>query len=101
MNVTTLYGYKAMRHEVAVDLVINLTKDEPIRMMDRLGLSPKKISVLGVEVDRLNLPVAPGRDMSRLVEVAAMSQYLRNSGVDIAAQFNNALHNEIARNSKN
>lgn len=101
MNVSTLYGFKAQSNEATVDLVINLKKHDPMRDdIDRTGLSPNKISILGVEVDRLELPVAPGRDMSRLVEIAATGQYLRNSGINVASQFNQALHEEIARNAK-
>jgi len=101
INVTNLYGLKAYRRQKEINLVINLSTGE-MSEMERLGLERKKTSILGVEVDRLNLPVAPGRDMTRLVEVAALSQYLRESGYDMAGEFNKRLHREIEmRNSLN
>ena len=100
INVTNLFGLKAFRREKKIDLVINLT-DGPMSELERLGLERKLTTILGVEVERLNLPIAPGRDMSRLVEVAALGQYLRESGYDMAGEFNRRLHREIKLNSKN
>lgn len=100
INVTNLFGLKAYSRESKVHLVINLTDCE-MSEMERLGLDRKTTRILGVEVERLNLPVAPGRDMSRLVEVAALGHYLRESGFDMAGEFNKRLHQEIRRRSQN
>lgn len=94
INVTNLFGLKAYCREKKINLVINLTDGE-MSEMERLGLERKVTTILGVEVDRLNLPVAPGRDMTRLVEVAALGHYLRESGYDMAGEFNRRLHQEI------
>ena len=95
INVTNLFGLKAYRKEKRIDLVINLFSGE-MTEMERLGLEHKYINILGVEVEHLNLPVAPGRDMCRLVEVAALGRYLRDSGYDMASEFNKRLNKEIA-----
>lgn len=100
INVTNLFGLKAYCREKKINLVINLTNDE-MSEMERLGLERKVTTILGVEVDRLNLPVAPGRDMTRLVEVAALGHYLRESGYDMAGEFNRRLHQEIRLRSQN
>lgn len=101
INVTNLFGLKAYRRQKNIDLVINLTNGQ-MTEMERLGIERKKTNILGVEVERLNLPVAPGRDMTRLVEVAALGHYLRESGYDMAGEFNKRLHKEIAvRSSMN
>lgn len=95
INVTNLFGLKAYRRQKNIDLVINLTNGQ-MTEMERLGIERKKTTILGVDVERLNLPVAPGRDMTRLVEVAALGHYLRESGYDMAGEFNKRLHKEIA-----
>lgn len=95
INVTNLFGLKAYRRQKNIDLVINLTNGQ-MTEMERLGIERKKATILGVDVERLNLPVAPGRDMTRLVEVAALGHYLRESGYDMAGEFNKRLHKEIA-----
>ena len=99
INVTNLFGLKAFRDNKRVDLVINLFDGE-LTELERLGLDHQTTTILGVEVEHLNLPVAPGRDMSRLVEVAALGRYLRGSGYDMAEEFNRRLHREIQRNSQ-
>ena len=98
INVTNLFGLKAYRRQKNIDLVINLTNGQ-MTEMERLGIERKKTTILGVDVERLNLPVAPGRDMTRLVEVAALGHYLRESGYDMAGEFNKRLHKEIAMRS--
>ncbi len=98
INVTNLFGLRAFSREKRIDLVINLCLGE-MTEMERLGLEHQKTSILGVEVERLNLPVSPGRDMCRLVEIAAMSQYLRSNGYDMASEFNKRLHQELQQAS--
>ena len=98
INVTNLFGLKAYRRQKNIDLVINLTNGQ-MTEMERLGIERKKTVILGVDVERLNLPVAPGRDMTRLVEVAALGHYLRENGYDMAGEFNKRLHKEIAMRS--
>lgn len=101
INVTNLFGLKAYRREKKINLVINLTESGEMTEHERLGLERRMTTILGVEVERITLPVAPGRDMTRLVEVAALGQYLRESGYDMAAEFNRRLHDEIRANSPN
>lgn len=58
INVTNLFGLKAFRHDKRVDLVINLCTGEQTEL-ERLGLEHQTSTILGVEVEHLNLPVAP------------------------------------------
>lgn len=94
INVTDLYGLRAFRRQKKINLIIHLTGGE-MTETERLGLERKKTSILGVDVERITLPVAPGRDMTRLVEVAALGQYLRQNGYDMAREFSRRLHEEI------
>ncbi len=99
INVTNLFGLRAYSREKRIDLVVNLSLGQ-MTEMERLGLERQKTTILGVEVEQLNLPVSPGRDMTRLVEIAAMSQYLRQSGYDMASEFNKRLHKELQQASR-
>lgn len=93
-NVTDLFGLRAYRRNKKINLNIDLTSGE-MTETERLGLERRMISILGVEVERITLPVAPGRDMTRLVEVAALGQYLRENGYDMAREFSRRLQEEI------
>ena len=99
-NVTDLYGLRAFRSRKKIDLIINLTSGE-MTETERLGLERKMTPILGVEVERITLPVAPGRDMTRLVEVAALGLYLRQNGYDMAREFSRRLHDEISNRNLN
>ena len=94
INVTNLFGLRAFRRSKRIDIVINLTGGE-MTEIERLGLERKKTTILGVEVECITLPVAPGRDMTRLVEVAALGHYLRENGYDMAREFSRRLQEEI------
>ena len=63
------------------------SQEEP----DRTGLDRKAFDLLGVGVPHMEIPLRPGRDMARLVEVAAMVQSARQLGHDSAADFNEKL----------
>ncbi len=95
INVTNLFGLRAYSRETRIDLIVNLCLGQ-MSEMERLGLERRKATILGVEIDQINLPVSPGRDMTRLVEIAAMSHYLRQSGYDMASEFNMRLHKELS-----
>ncbi len=99
INVTNLFGLRAYSRQKRIDLVVNLCLGQ-MTEMERLGLERQKTTILGVEVEQLNLPVSPGRDMTRLVEISAMSQYLRQSGYDMASEFNKRLHKELQQASR-
>ena len=100
INVTNLFGLRAFRRSKRIDLMIKLTGGE-MTETERLGLERKKTNVLGVQVECITLPVAPGRDMTRLVEVAALGHYLRENGYDMAREFSRRLQEEIETRNLN
>jgi len=70
-----------------VDLVVMLERWEPGKEYDRLGVQDDKYDVLGTEVPLVRMPVAPGRNLALLIEVAARTQLLKERGVDSARRF--------------
>lgn len=99
VNVANLYGLGAIQQEKSLDLIISLRPFSDLNKVDRLGLERKQLSVLGVNVPHVDLPVAPGRDLARLVEVAAMDQRLKTLGHDMADEFNKKLIEKMERDS--
>ncbi|MBU2791649.1 HPr(Ser) kinase/phosphatase, partial [Acidithiobacillus caldus] len=55
--------------------------------IDRLQGKVDRLQILGVEFTRLRLPVSPARNLAVLVEAAARSQYVKESGIDMLAEF--------------
>lgn len=87
INIKDLYGVSSIRISKRVELVVNLERWEAGREYDRLGLRDDKFEILGVELPLIRMPVAPGRNIAILVEVAARNQLLKDRGYDAARRF--------------
>jgi HPr kinase/phosphorylase len=84
VNVTELFGVSATRSSKRIELVVRLERWEAGREYDRLGLDLETIAILGIQVPLVTMPIAPGRNVAMLVEVAARHQLLRSRGRDAA-----------------
>ena len=84
INVQDLFGVASTRTSKRVELVVQLERWDPTREYDRLGLDEAHYETVGVRVPMLRMPVAPGRNLAILVEVAARNQLLRNGGHNAA-----------------
>jgi HPr kinase/phosphorylase len=80
INIQDLFGVASTRSSKRVELVVQLERWEPGREYERLGLDDLHYEILGLQVPLLRMPVAPGRNVSILVEVAARNQILRTRG---------------------
>ena len=61
------------------------------RRLDRLGLDEQTTEILGIDVPSIVLPVCPGRNLSVVIEVAAMNNRQKRMGYNTAAEFNKRL----------
>ena len=91
INVPALFGVGTIRTEKRLDLVITLRPAETMNEVNRVGLDRGHFNLLGMKVPLVELPVAPGRDIAQLIEVAALDQKLKTLGHDSAVEFNKKL----------
>jgi HPr kinase/phosphorylase len=91
VNVPLLFGVASMRVEKRLDLVVHLKPLDKSGDIDRLGTDQRFYRLLGADIPYVEIPVAPGRDISRMVEVAALEQKLRSFGHHSAVEFNKKL----------
>jgi len=96
INVAAMFGVKSIRSEKRVDLVITLKLWNEVTDMERLGMEQEFVKVLGVDVPHITLPVRPGRDLARLIEVAAYQTKLKMSGYNPAKELNDFLIAKMA-----
>jgi HPr kinase/phosphorylase len=80
INVKDLFGIASTRSSKRVELVVQLQRWEPGREYERLGLDDRFYEILGLQVPLIQMPVAPGRSVAILVEVAARNQLLKARG---------------------
>ena len=91
INVAIMFGIKSIRAEKRVDLVVSLRLWNEVPDVDRLGLEDEHVKILDVNVPHITIPVRPGRDIARLVEVAAFQTKLKASGCNPARELNERL----------
>ena len=84
INVKDLFGIASTRSSKRVELVVHLERWDNAREYERLGLDDDFYEVLGLRVPLITMPVAPGRNIAILVEVAARNQLLRSRGHNAA-----------------
>jgi HPr kinase/phosphorylase len=84
INVRDLFGVAAIRNSKRIELVVQLERWDPDRDYDRLGLDELRYDIVGLKVPLIRMPVAPGRSLGVLVEVAARNQLLRTRGLNAA-----------------
>jgi HPr kinase/phosphorylase len=84
INVKELFGIASTRSSKRVELVVQLERWDSTREYERLGLDDAFYEILGLRVPLIRMPVAPGRNIAILIEVAARNQLLRSRGHNAA-----------------
>lgn len=98
LNVTALYGVGALRLSKRLDLIVSLVHNQKTEELERVGIATRTREVLGLDVPHVILPLAPGRDVAALIELAAMNYKLRAFGYNSAVDFDQKLLNNITNN---
>lgn len=96
LNIKHLFGVSAIRERKKIDLIVDLVKWEDDKEYDRHGLDETTYQLHGVELPYVRIPVAPGRNISTIVEVAARNQLLKEMGYHSAQEFQDMLEKRMA-----
>ncbi len=99
IDIMTLFGASAVRNFKRISLVIDLELWDPEKTYDRLGLEEEKMKIIDTELTKLTIPVRPGRNLSVIIEVAAMNYRLKRMGVNAAEEFSKRLDDVIAQDT--
>ena len=98
--IKNLFGVSAVRTSKSIELVIELERWDPTKKYDRLGLDGETYSILGKSRPFLRLPVASGRNLALLIEIAARNELLKMQGYDAAKEFALKVDEQIAKNAQ-
>ena len=93
INVMSIFGIGSVRLEKQLDLIVTLKDWQELEEVDRIGLDQEYYEILDILVPHITIPVRTGRDLARLVEVAALDQKLKSMGQNSAVEFNKRLLN--------
>lgn len=91
VDISELFGIRSVRLSKEINLVITFEEWKHGMDEERTGLEQDFFEIMGTRIPHIIFPVRPGRDLARLVEVAAMVQSLKKMGHDSAKEFNDRL----------
>lgn len=91
IDVGATFGVGSIRYEKRIDFVATLIDWDEVEEIDRTGLEQRYYEILGIRVPHVIIPIKTGRDVARLVEVAALDAKLRSMGKNAAVDFNDKL----------
>ena len=97
IDIKDLFGVASTRDVKPIDLVVKLEKWAEGTEYDRLGISGETFELLGVRKPYVRLPVASGRNLALLVEIAARNHLMKLQGYDSARDFTAKIDEQIAR----
>lgn len=97
IDVKDLFGVASTRDVKPIDLVVRLEKWVEGTEYDRLGIAGEQYELLGVPKPYVRLPVASGRNLALLVEIAARNHLMKLQGYDSARDFTKKIDEQIAR----
>lgn len=91
IDIPALFGIRSVRQQKRVEVVVNLEDWDTAKEADRTGLGRHTMDILGVSIPKVVVPLNPGKNLTVISEVVAMTHLLRFSGVDVAQAFNERL----------
>lgn len=97
VDVSGLFGVRAVRRQKRIEVVVELTDWDSTKPVERTGLDTHTVTILDVQVPLVTVPLNPGKNITVVSEVVALSHLLRYTGVNPAREFNEKL---IARMAK-
>ncbi|WP_208560905.1 HPr(Ser) kinase/phosphatase [Marinilactibacillus kalidii] len=100
IDVVNLFGVGSIRTSKTVDLVMNLEHWDRNRQYDRLGNNLENMRFFNVDVPKLSIPVRVGRNLSIIIEIAAMNIRAKQMGYDATETFERNLEQLIKKNSE-
>ena len=99
IDVRSIFGIRSVRYQKRVEVIVELEYWDSKKSYDRTGLDSKTISLLGVEIELLNLPIFPGKNITVIAEVIALNYLCKHYGYDAAKVFQKRLQNKIKEKS--
>lgn len=84
IDVKSIFGIRAIRFQKRVELIVNLEEWSSRKEYTRTGLDEDIITILGVEIPFIRLPIFPGKNITVISEVIALNYLCKHYGYDAA-----------------
>ena len=100
IDVRSIFGIRSIRFQKRIEIIVELQEWRHDIEYTRTGLDHENISILGVSLPHIKLPIVPGKNITVIVEVIAMDYQLKHYGYDSAKEFAKRLDAAIAEKTK-
>ena len=90
-----MFGIRAVRRRKRVEVQVRLEIWDKKTHYDRVGLDDTKTSILGVKIGFVTIPIIPGKNITVISEVVALTHLLKIFGLDSARDFSQSLKSAI------
>ena len=94
VDVRRLFGVGSVKETEKINLVIKLEHWVEGKNYDRLGLENEMTDIMGIQVPTITIPVTPGRNLSAIIEIAAMNQKQKFMGYNTAEEFSERINQQ-------
>lgn len=91
IDVQKLYGVGSVILEKSIDVCVQMEDWDENKEYDRLGIEEQYVSILGVDLPKVLMPVRPGRNLAIIMEVASRNIRLKKMGFHTALEFDEKL----------
>jgi HPr kinase/phosphorylase len=99
IDVRQMFGIRSIRFQKRLEIVVELEEWNSEATYDRTGLDEDALDVMGVEINKVKLPIFSGKNITVIAEVIALNYLLRTYGYDAAKIFSDKLRDRINRKS--
>ncbi len=86
INARKAFGMGAVKMTQKIDMIVELEPWEAGKAYDRLGLDDETREILGIQIPSMIVPVKPGRNLSIIIETAALNNRLKRTGYNAARE---------------
>lgn len=86
IDIRSIFGVGSVSEGKEVDVIIRLEEAKRDHVYERLGLDQQHMTIMGVPIPLLVVPVTEGKNLSIVIEAAAMNQHLRQLGINSARE---------------
>ncbi|MGB9697581.1 MAG: HPr(Ser) kinase/phosphatase [Ignavibacteria bacterium] len=100
VNIKQIFGIRSVRYQKRVEVVIELELWDPKKNYERVGIRPKTTNLMGVEIEKVLLPIVPGKNITVIAEIIALNYLCRHYGYNAAMDFARRQREQMNLNKK-
>lgn len=100
IDVERMFGIRAIRYQKRLEIVVELELWDEKNEYTRTGLDENTVSIAGIDILHVRLPILPGKNITVISEVIALNYLLKHYGYNAPKLFQERLKKEIDKNEK-